>query len=610
MDFDLFQERWDPLTRAARNGDLATVEQCVKEGHDINLQNSQGDTPLHWAVSERRVDVVEYLLRRPGIDVNVKNKRGETPLWVAVNYSSGSGADIVERLLSISGIDIDASDAAGQTPFSRAVERASRSVVDALLACGANADAVDDKGRTTLSYAASRGALDEGILELLLSRGLDANSPDAEGRTPLVHAARSDRLGAVRTLIARRDVDLDARDKSGRSARDHAAFYRHAKVVEILDNPPSRAVIRQNSQATFAAPEGPVQVMASQLRSISQTSPAPPSEHSLTRKQICQNFTAYVVQDFKSASRERRDLNLHEILYGDRLDRILDDRQTKAGPHGIEPLELDMWIHLPQCNLMWVEHVVQKLHSAGQASAEDCDEAVRFIKSTVYEQHADKDADTVRYRKSCCERDFRGHSSKPRLAVAVPYLDCEDTAGYEAFQTELHSDIRPHEQIPRLATKPWNNVLQLAHAYPKTFYSSRTLDRSYYYTLRRMTYRDKDQVLQRYYRRYSSEGGRVQSRRIDPPGHGEQTEDGRRPAQPHHAVRNGSQKAGTRSKPLIDVPKNKWRASEGVSATVVSRDDDTAGGDPNVEYDPILIVNQLWLWVIGGKKPSFHMLGL
>lgn len=55
-----------------------TWDFLILSGADVNYQDGGGDTPLHTAIKEGRVKVVEYLVRKA--DRSIKNDQGKTPL--------------------------------------------------------------------------------------------------------------------------------------------------------------------------------------------------------------------------------------------------------------------------------------------------------------------------------------------------------------------------------------------------------------------------------------------------------------------------------------------------------------------------------------------------
>ncbi|CAI9086931.1 OLC1v1020867C1 [Oldenlandia corymbosa var. corymbosa] len=72
----------DALHGFAREGDKDNLLKCIETGVSINIKDSEGRTPLHWAVDRGHLNVAELLLDR-GADVNAKDNEGQTPLHYA-----------------------------------------------------------------------------------------------------------------------------------------------------------------------------------------------------------------------------------------------------------------------------------------------------------------------------------------------------------------------------------------------------------------------------------------------------------------------------------------------------------------------------------------------
>ena len=92
----------EQLHRAARDGDLAAVRLFLQRKYPLNRFDEIGKTPLHYAVQEGHVFIVEELLAA-GADVNANDARrlGNTPLNDNIDSCSiemaevliGAGAD-------------------------------------------------------------------------------------------------------------------------------------------------------------------------------------------------------------------------------------------------------------------------------------------------------------------------------------------------------------------------------------------------------------------------------------------------------------------------------------------------------------------------------------
>ena len=74
---------YGPLHAACFGHKLPYVQYLIEEcGIDINSQDQQGMTPLHWATVISGEDIIRYLLSK-GADKTIKNQRGRTPYNIA-----------------------------------------------------------------------------------------------------------------------------------------------------------------------------------------------------------------------------------------------------------------------------------------------------------------------------------------------------------------------------------------------------------------------------------------------------------------------------------------------------------------------------------------------
>ncbi|KAF2299301.1 hypothetical protein GH714_031416 [Hevea brasiliensis] len=74
--------KMDAIHAFAREGDLKNLLKCIETGVSANLKDSEGRTPLHWAVDRGHLNVVEVLVERNS-DINAKDNEGQTPLHYA-----------------------------------------------------------------------------------------------------------------------------------------------------------------------------------------------------------------------------------------------------------------------------------------------------------------------------------------------------------------------------------------------------------------------------------------------------------------------------------------------------------------------------------------------
>tara|TARA_R110000787_G_scaffold52576_3_gene123791 strand:- start:142 stop:714 length:573 start_codon:yes stop_codon:yes gene_type:complete len=119
-----------------------------------------------------------------------------------------------------------------RTPLILAASRGHEDLVDALVRFRANVNAADEFGNTALFYAASGDHI--GIIEILLEAEAAIDAKNRQGVTALMGASSSGRLAAVEKLLANK-ADPAETDFTGRTARDWASRNNRRLVVDIFE---------------------------------------------------------------------------------------------------------------------------------------------------------------------------------------------------------------------------------------------------------------------------------------------------------------------------------------------------------------------------------------
>jgi len=138
-----------PLHVTTLRGDRDMAELLIIKGADLKARNARaGNTPLHLAVVAGYRDIVE-LLATKGADLNVKNSDGFTPLHYAVSTrrlsfwetqigDSSTPKDLaIAELLVAHGADVNAKTNDGATPLSLALKGGPTEIVELLRKHGA-----------------------------------------------------------------------------------------------------------------------------------------------------------------------------------------------------------------------------------------------------------------------------------------------------------------------------------------------------------------------------------------------------------------------------------------------------------------------------------------
>ncbi|XP_071572549.1 uncharacterized protein [Temnothorax nylanderi] len=243
-----------PLHTAIVEGHKGIVNLLIKNKAQIDAKDFADNTPLHIAVQAGDKEIVEILAAN-GANVNVKNDN-MTPLLSAIkcNYREivevliASGAnvnaegikclslpvlagysDIVEILLEKTYVDMK--DPANADLLHWAAGRGHTDVVNALIARGADVDAITYDNLTPLCFAAQEGY--EEIVEILIAGGANVNVKSTENVTPLHLAAVNGHDNVVKVLLDNK-ANINVKNNDDRTPDELAVARGHLQVIKLL----------------------------------------------------------------------------------------------------------------------------------------------------------------------------------------------------------------------------------------------------------------------------------------------------------------------------------------------------------------------------------------
>jgi ankyrin repeat protein len=176
------------LVDAAKAQDQQRVIELLKRGMDVNAQESDGTSALHWAAYHNDLAIVERLIRA-GAHVDQADDQGVTPLIVA---SMGGNGSVVQLLLAAKAKPDARALPTQVTALMYAARSGSEDAVKALLLAGADANTRETAhGQTALMWAAARGHA--GAARLLAESGANLRARALPTNIPVI---RSSRYGA------------------------------------------------------------------------------------------------------------------------------------------------------------------------------------------------------------------------------------------------------------------------------------------------------------------------------------------------------------------------------------------------------------------------------
>ncbi|RMJ22880.1 proteasome regulatory particle subunit [Aspergillus sp. HF37] len=207
-----------PLHEAAREGKVSTVESLLKANPKLASTKDDDDRlPIHWAVSNNQLPVVQLLIATKNFDPDVEDASGWTPLMIAASLRDAEGDRIIDLLLR-KGADVNVKSSSGQNALHFATSKANLSTIRILIANKCSARVKDKRGQLALHRAASIGSTP--IIKVLLEDGKSpVSATDMDGLTALHHAI-SEGHGDAAIQLLKAGAEADKRDSDGNLAID------------------------------------------------------------------------------------------------------------------------------------------------------------------------------------------------------------------------------------------------------------------------------------------------------------------------------------------------------------------------------------------------------
>lgn len=214
----LNSERETPLMRAVRFGDLKVIKILLEqENVDLYARNRYGYTALHIATIDSQLGALNLLLSSERLDVNCPDRCGNSAFWLSVELGRDS---ISERFLKDRRLDVNARGGYAKprwqtTALYNACSRENIRIVSSILAA-THVPRVDpnvkgDGRKSPLGIAAYQGAYD--LAKMLLSAdGIRINAVDEEEDDPLWLALQRHELSVVDLFLHDSRLDINCQN--------------------------------------------------------------------------------------------------------------------------------------------------------------------------------------------------------------------------------------------------------------------------------------------------------------------------------------------------------------------------------------------------------------
>lgn len=163
---------------------IQEISALVAAGADINVIDDAeegGYGLVHAAASEGWTEMLQALYEN-GADLNLQDINGQTPLHISIVNEQ----PVSTKWLLDHGVNTEIMDKYERTPLIQAARQWHKGFCELLIHGGANIDAADPNGWTPLHHASKFTRLD--TMKLLVESGADINALGGPGQTPIDRA--------------------------------------------------------------------------------------------------------------------------------------------------------------------------------------------------------------------------------------------------------------------------------------------------------------------------------------------------------------------------------------------------------------------------------------
>ncbi|XP_049918833.1 kinase D-interacting substrate of 220 kDa B isoform X4 [Epinephelus moara] len=215
-----------PLMVAAEQGNLEIVQELIRRGANVNLDDVDCWTALISAAKEGHIEVVRELLEN-----NANLEHRDMGGWTALMWGAYKGRTDVVQLLLEKGANSNITGQYSVYPIIWAAGRGHAEIVHLLLQHGAKVNCSDKYGTTPLIWASRKGHYE--CVMHLLANGADVDQEGANSMTALIVAVKGGYTKVVKELL-KRNPNVNMTDKDGNTALAIAAKEGHTEIVQDL----------------------------------------------------------------------------------------------------------------------------------------------------------------------------------------------------------------------------------------------------------------------------------------------------------------------------------------------------------------------------------------
>ena len=193
------------------------LEKAMGTNFNVNQRDIKGETLLQYAVRERKIRSVEFLLSR-NAEVNCQDRFGLSPLFLC---SRDRDVDFADLLIKAGAKTSLQEKVSGWNVFHKvAAENTGLITLSVLMQEKSGLNQRDKQGKTPLHIAVSRTPYaDVAVVDCLLRNGAYVNALDNNGCSPMDLTRQKDIVNCLLRYFGRRFKFTNLRDKRTRAKR-------------------------------------------------------------------------------------------------------------------------------------------------------------------------------------------------------------------------------------------------------------------------------------------------------------------------------------------------------------------------------------------------------
>jgi E3 ubiquitin-protein ligase mind-bomb len=215
---------------ACQNGHKSVVEYLISHKANLELEDKEGDRPIHHASYGDEPGIVD-MLAAAGADLNTRNKSRKSALHIAISLGHLS----VARVLLKHKCHCSRQDSAGDTPLHESISKRRDEAVSLLMDHKADLELTNDHGFNPIHHAALRG--NASALRIMLSKMTRLwliNEKKDDGFTALHLAALNNHLEVAEVLLEVGKANKDVQNNDMETALHLAVERQHQQIVKLL----------------------------------------------------------------------------------------------------------------------------------------------------------------------------------------------------------------------------------------------------------------------------------------------------------------------------------------------------------------------------------------